>query len=549
MSFDPHAFKASFPLFSQPENQQLVYLDNAATSQRPQCVVDAINHFYTHSNANTHRSSHRLARAATAMLEKTRQKTADFFGAEQAENIVFTSGATASLNLLAHSLCRHLQPGDEIVLSRAEHHANLVPWQMQAQQKGLVLRFLADNNGVFSIQDAAAVLTDKTRIVSLTAASNVLGFINPVEKLAGLLNREQTRLIIDGSQIVAHQPVNLRQLDCDFFVCSAHKFYGPTGIGILYGKTGLLNTLPPWQGGGEMIRHVGLHRSSYADAPQRFEAGTASLAAIAGLSACIDFLQQQDRAAMHAYEQQLLHYLHQRLQKLPFIQVISSTRHNVGIAAISPAKQWPLSCADIAHYLDEADIAVRSGHLCAEPLLEALQQTAVLRISLAAYNTEADINLLINTLQQLHDGSHKAEALENDKLSGLDINRLLQQKTYPQRYKMLMQWADHISEKPAIRTDKNRVSGCESNVWLTAQQQDGRYSFFIDSDSRFIKGLAALLLLHTNGTTAQAIQAFDAEALFSSLGLDKHLSPSRQNGFYALLKQMRELSAIKENSE
>lgn len=545
MAFNPESFKAAFPLFQQVENRNLCYLDNAATCQRPQAVIDAISHFYSHSNANTHRSSHRLARAATHMLEHTREKTAAFFGAANAAQIVFTSGATASLNLLAHSLCHDLTAGDEIILSRTEHHANLVPWQMQAEARGINLRFIDDEQGVLQLPSLNRLINDKTRIISVTAASNILGQYNDVSAIKDAIGKRNIILVVDGSQIVAHTALQLDQMPCDYFVCSSHKFYGPTGVGILYAKEGLLDRLTPWQGGGEMISKVDLLQSSYNAAPQRFEAGTASLAAIAGLSACIDFLNQQDRQAMAAYEKSLLSDLHEALAQLPFIQVLTRTENNVGLAVITPTSDWPVSTADIAHFLDEMDIAVRSGKLCAEPLLDALNKQAVLRISIAAYNQPQDIKRLITALNDFFQGTQNTsqpplDEVRQDNLSSLDINALLMQKNYQQRSKTLMLWGDYISHKPHIQQDEFLLHGCESQVWLKVIKQGEQRHFLIDSDSRFIKGLAALLLLHVQDKTVIELLQFDANPLFKQLGFDKHLSASRQNGFYALLRAMQE---------
>lgn len=540
MVFDPIVFKAQFPLFQQAENKQLVYFDNAATSQRPQAVINAISDFYLHHNANTHRSSHRLARQATLLLEQARQKTADFLGAKKPSQIVFTSGATAALNLLAHSLCSELNPDDEILLTRSEHHANLVPWQMQAKLKALQLRFIDDEKGELTYSTLAQHINDKTRIVSVTAASNILGQTTDIAAIKNAIGSRDIRFIVDGSQIVAHHSLSLDNWPCDFFVCSAHKFYGPTGVGILYAKENLLDTLTPWQGGGEMIRSVGLIESTYNTAPQRFEAGTASLAAIAGLAACVDFLNTQDRPAIEAYEKELIQYLHQKLISLPFIHLLTKTENNVGLATFMPKKDWPIQSADIAHFLDEADIAVRAGQLCAEPLVNVLEASSVVRVSLAAYNTYADIDRLITALEDCYSASHINQTAVTDDLKGLNIEQLLQQKNYQQRYKMLMLWSDLICAKPAIHQAQFLVSGCESNVWLDVKKNHGRYHFLVDSDSRFIKGLAALLLVAIQDKTAEEINAFNAKGLFSELGFDKHLSASRQNGFYALLQAMQQ---------
>ena len=527
LMFDPVSFKKQFPLFSQPENCKLVYLDNAATSQRPQCVIDAVTDFYLHSNANAHRSSHRLGRKATDMLEQTRKLAAEFLGVAHTDDIVFTSGATDGLNLLAYSLCQNLAAGDEIVLSRAEHHANLVPWQMMAERHALTLRFIPDDNGVPQPQRIADVINERTRIVSITAASNSLGFITDINAIATRLDRNNIRLVIDGSQLPAHRAVNLDALPCDFFVCSAHKFYGPTGIGLLYGRRQLLNELPPFKGGGEMIRQVNLDSSTFAAAPQRFEAGTAPLADIAGLQAAMHFLMQQDRAAMQAYEEKLVFYLHDRLAQLPFIRLLTQAANNIGIAAFVSAEH-SFSAMDVATWLDEQDIAVRAGHHCTQALMHAMQIDASVRVSLAAYNSLDDIDRLITALQDFY-----ASVCSKAEPSAFSIDSLLQQQGQ-QRYKTLMQWGDRLPENPALRQEENRVHGCEARVWLSCQQHDGCYEIMIDSDSRIIRGLAVLLLTQMNRRTADEIRALDIKTLLTELGLQRYLSASRQNGVMAM---------------
>ena len=537
--FDAMAFKQHFPLFSQPENQRLVYLDNAATTQKPRCVIDAISHFYLHDNANAHRASHRLARQATMMVEQTRQQAAQFFGAESSDCMVFCAGATAALNLLASSLCQQLQAGDEIVLSRAEHHANLVPWQLAAERHGLHLRFVPDHNGIPQLDRLHEVLSPRTRIVSLAAASNALGMINDIAAVAARLDRDRVRLVVDGSQLVAHQPLTLAEYPCDFFVFSAHKMYGPTGVGLLYGRAPLLQQLPPWQGGGEMIHQVSTQHSSFADAPMRFEAGTAPLAAIAGLSALLGFLDQQDRAAMQQHETALTGYLHQQLAAIPELRLLSRADNNVGIAAFVAADGQAFAAADMAAWLDQHDIAVRAGHHCAQPLMQASGEAATVRVSLAAYNSHGDIDRLVTAIRGFFQQLPAGRQLPDDDLSGLSIDELRRQ-TGQQRFRLLMQWGDALAAKPAIRVEQNRLQGCESAVWLHHALDDGRHRFYIDSDSRLIRGFAVLLLLLVDKRSSADIARLDLDRLLDELQLARQLSASRRNGFYTLLAAIRQ---------
>ncbi|NIB44263.1 aminotransferase class V-fold PLP-dependent enzyme [Pseudomaricurvus alkylphenolicus] len=546
MAFDNAAFKRHFPLFEHAENTRLVYLDNAATTQRPSCVIEALTDFYSRYNANTHRSSHRLARAATAMVERVRQATAEFVNASDRDEIIFTRGATEALNLLAQSLARTLEPGDQVLLSAAEHHANLVPWQMAAEQFGLELCFLPDHNGEPQLERLPEFLNGRLRVVALSAASNALGFRIPVERVKNLLP-ECCRLVVDASQILAHQRVDVQAMGCDFLVGSAHKFYGPTGVGLLYGRREALSALPPWQGGGEMIRQVRLQSSDYAEAPHRFEAGTSALAAIAGLGAALEFLEGQDRKAMATYESHLNRYLHTELEALCLkrpLQLLTRFENNVGIAALVPSPQCKLAASDIADWLDEHDIAVRVGHHCAQPLMESLGQSGSLRISLAAYNNREDVDRLLQALSVMpldEDVESAApstvEGWVGDDLSALSLQELSSQSSWQKRYRQLTRWATQLSRKPAIRVPEHQVHGCESEVWLVHRVEADRHRFAIDTDSRVIQGLSILVLLLIDNRTRRDIEALDLEATFAELGLEKYLSPSRSNGFRALLDQ------------
>lgn len=545
MNFDPNAFKQLFPLFAQPENKKLVYLDNAATTQKPRVVIDAIADFYLHSNANTHRSSHRLARRATDMVERVRRQAAGFLNAASGREVIFCRGATEALNLLAYSLCSELQPGDEIVLSTAEHHANIVPWQMQAARLGLELRYVPHTAGVPQFERLHEVLNERTRIVSLTGGSNALGLRPDLQAIAQQLRGRNLCWIVDGAQLAAHEVVNVREIGCDFFVCSAHKFYGPTGIGLLYGREPLLRELSPWQGGGEMISEVGLYRSHYADLPHKFEAGTSSLAAIAGLGATLEFLAAQDRAAMAAHEQQLLQSVHSAIAAMPGLRLLSQPQHNLGIVAFAPEQG---SAADLMHWLDERDIAVRVGRHCAQPLMHAAGERATVRASLAAYTTRAEIDIFLRTLEEYLGeeaaagaGPQPASGWAGDELSALQLERLAAQRTWQERYRELMRWSKAIAPKPAIRTDANLVRGCEARTWLAHREEGGRHYFALDSDTRIVKGLGALLLSQIDGRRAEEIREPQLRALFADLGLEKHLSESRSNGFYALLRRALEM--------
>jgi len=571
LAFDAVAFRSRFPLFGQAENAQLVYLDNAATTQKPQPVIDAITDFYLHSNANAHRSSHRLARASTLMLEQVREKLARHIAAQGADEIVFCRGATEGLNLLASSLSQHLQAGDEILLSVAEHHANLVPWQMAAQRHGLVLKFLPlrDDGVGLALDRVPEFLTSRTRIVSLTAASNALGFVVDIPQVADLIRDSKAALrdsnvllVVDAAQAMVHAEIDVRQWNCDFLVCSAHKFYGPTGIGFIYGRRHLWWDLPPWQGGGEMIETATLEQSRYAAPPHRFEAGTSALAEIAGLGATIDFLATLPRAALRQHEQQLMRQLHTGLQALDWIELISSPQDNVGIVAFRPRAACGLSSEDLATWLDGHDIAVRCGSHCAQPLVRQLAG-AWLRASGAGYNSVTDIERLLacvtaaplqSPLAMIESRSEATNEATNasttvafghDDLGGLDLSLLRNARGWQARYGLLLQWGDQwLASKPGLRSDACLVRGCETQAWLAHWQEGERHRFAIDAEARVIRGLGVLLLLLIDGRSSAEIGAIDLPAVFDELGLARHLSASRVNGFQSLVRRALTLAGV-----
>ncbi|MFT7389080.1 MAG: cysteine desulfurase/selenocysteine lyase [Candidatus Endobugula sp.] len=565
MNFDVEQFTAQFPLFSQAANQSLVYLDNAATTQKPQCVIDAISHFYLHQNGNAQRASHRLARAATDMVTQTRQLAAEFLGANSAAEVVFTSGATEAINIVAFGLASMCGVGDEIILTAGEHHANLLPWQRLAEQQQCTLVFLpADTSGSPDFSRWSDVVNGRTRIVAISAASNVLGEVIDFALLAQVKQRSpHVIIVLDASQIACHIPLQAAQWSCDFLVCSAHKFYGPTGIGLLYATSTLLERMPPLQVGGEMGDHVALQHSTFVDGVQRFEAGTSSLSAIAGLQACLLFWQQQNRPAMFAYERSLVVYLHHHLLKVcapsTGLKLITSPKNNVGIATlVSVGDAFALS--DLAYWLDENDIAVRVGQHCAQTLWQSLAITQGadngLRISLAAYNTYQDMDRLVGAIDTFINELPSASlpvssvvtlaevSLEpthslGDDLSHLQWQDLLDAPSWQKRFKVLQQWGGAIQPKPHIRESQYLVKGCESLVWVQHQVIDNKHYFLIDSDANLIKGLSTLLLFWFNEKTTEEIQAVNVEEQYQKLGLEKYLSASRMNGFVALLERVK----------
>jgi cysteine desulfurase/selenocysteine lyase len=399
-AWDVNRVRADFPILTREVwGAPLVYLDNAATAQKPLAVIEAITRYYETGNANVHRGVHALSQEATTEYERVRELAARFFNVSAGE-IVFTAGTTAGLNLVAQSYGGSvLRPGDEILVSEMEHHSNLVPWQLVAERTGAVVRMIPimDSGGL----DLAAfeqLLGPRTRIVAVTHASNVIGAINPINAIAAMAHEVGAVVVVDGAQSAPHLRVDLRAIDCDFFACSGHKLYGPTGIGLLYGKRALLEAMPPWQGGGGMISEVRIERSTYAPPPERFEAGTPPIAEVVGLGAAIDYALAWDWEALVAYEQGLVAEATRRLAEVPGLRILGEGADRVSMLSFVLEGIHP---HDAGTVLDTLGIAVRAGHHCAQPLMRRFGIPATIRASFGAYNTLGEVEQLIAGLHQV----------------------------------------------------------------------------------------------------------------------------------------------------
>lgn len=395
--------RTDFPILNeQVYNRPLVYLDNAATTQKPQAVLDAIIEGYTHWNANIHRGVHHLSQVATQHHEAARQRVADFLGAQSANEIIFTKGATDSINMLAFSFGEaYIREGDEIIISQMEHHSNIVPWQMLCERKKAILKVIPLNDDLsLNIDAFQALISPKTKLLSVTHVSNVLGIINPVEQIIRIAHSHHIPVCIDGAQSAPHLPINVQQLDCDFFVCSAHKMYGPTGLGILYGKELLLNNLPPAEGGGEMIEHVRFEHTTYNTLPYKFEAGTPNFIGSYAFAAALDYIDSIGMPTIQQYEAELTSYAEQRLKEIPNIRIYAEGQPKTGVISFNVGTIHPF---DIGTLLDHMGIAVRTGHHCAEPLIDYLQVPGTIRASFGLYNDKADIDTFIAALHKAVD--------------------------------------------------------------------------------------------------------------------------------------------------
>ena len=395
--------RADFPILAREvRGHPLVYLDNASTAQKPAAVIEAISRYYREINANVHRGVHSLSEAATTAYEQVRERAAAFLGADSPGEIVFTAGTTAALNLVAQSYGGSvLRPGDEILVTEMEHHSNLVPWQLAAERAGGGARVIAipimDSGGL----DLAAferLLGPRTRIVAVSHASNVIGAINPINAITQMAHQAGAAVVVDGAQSAPHLRVNVRTMDCDFFACSGHKLYGPTGIGILYGKRALLEAMPPWQGGGGMIREVQVERSTFAPPPERFEAGTPPIAEAVGLGAALDYVMKWDWDALVAYEQELVAAATEKLATVPGLRVLGEGADRVSVLSVVMDGVHPHDAGTI---LDARGVAVRAGHHCAQPLMRRFGVTATLRASFGAYNTVEEVDALVEGLHEV----------------------------------------------------------------------------------------------------------------------------------------------------
>ena len=398
MAYD---FRKDFPLLQQ---NKIAYLDNAATAQRPQCVIDAESSFYRNSNANPLRGLYSLSVEATEIYENARESVRDFLNASSTEEIIFTRGTTEGLNLVAYSYgLHHVKEGDEVLVSIMEHHSNLLPWQMVCRQTGAKLRFIeSEPDGTVDLAKVEALISDRTKIVAINQVSNVLGRINPVREIADMAHRHGAVIVVDGAQSTPHMPVNVRELDADFFAFSGHKVFGPMGIGVLYGRKELLDHMPPFLTGGEMIESVTRESAIYAELPHKFEAGTVNAAGAAGLQAAIEYMLSVGFETMHERETALVSRAMEGMKKLPYVHVLGSDKpeEHTGIVTFTMDGVHP---HDVSEILSADGVAVRAGHHCAQPLLAHLGYSSTVRASFAFYNTEAEVDQLLASLSTMRE--------------------------------------------------------------------------------------------------------------------------------------------------
>ena len=402
MTFDAERARKDFPILSQTvHGKPLVFLDSAASAQKPQPVIDAISHFYATDYANIDRGVYELSLRATEKVEGARGKVARFIGADPHE-IVFVRNATEAINLVAATYGReHVREGDEVLITHMEHHANIVPWQRLCEERGAALRVAPiDDRGQLILEAFEALLTPRTRIAAVTHVSNALGSVNPIDEIVRLAHARDIPVLVDGAQAVPHGRVDMRELDCDFYAFSGHKMFGPSGIGVLYGKAAQLAAMPPYMGGGEMILSVSFEKTIYREPPYRFEAGTLDIAGAVGLGAAIDYLEAQGLDAVAAHERALLSYASEALTSIPGLRLIGTAEHKASAISFVMDGVHP---HDIGTILDREGIALRTGHHCAQPVMQRFGIPATARASLALYNTRADVDALVSALHEVRE--------------------------------------------------------------------------------------------------------------------------------------------------
>jgi cysteine desulfurases, SufS subfamily len=395
------SIRKDFPILQQQVNgKPLIWFDNAATTQKPQTVMDTLAQYYSEYNSNIHRAAHTLAKHATAAYESAREKMQQFIGARDPEEIVFLRGTTEAINLVAQTYGKmNIHPGDEILISQMEHHSNIVPWQMLRQEKGTVIKVIPINDrGEILLNEYENLFTPRTRMVAITHVSNVLGSVNPLRAMIEIAHRHKACVLVDGAQSAPHLKVDVKDLDADFFVLSGHKIYGPTGIGVLFGKKSLLEEMPPWQGGGGMIKKVTFEKTTYNNLPYKFEAGTPNIADAVGLGTAVDYLQKIGMANIERHERNLTGYAMESLAAVPGLCLIGTSPNKISVISFILRNFSP---DEVAHYLDQEGIAVRAGHHCAQPALERFGVTNTLRISLGLYNTREEVDTSIQAISRL----------------------------------------------------------------------------------------------------------------------------------------------------
>lgn len=542
------SLRHQFPMLAATgHSSPWVYFDNAATSHKPLSVIESVELFYTKQNSNVHRGSYAVAASATTAFEGVRGKVAQFINAKMAKEIVFTKGATESINLLAHCLAQtHLTAEDEIVLSALEHHANIVPWQLIAERYQLTIKVIpVDEQGVLDLTQLDSIISDKAAVVSVGHVSNAFGNINPVEKILARARQVGAITVLDGAQAVSHFSVDVQQLDCDFYLFSGHKMFAPTGVGVLYGKYQLFNSLAPYQSGGEMIKQVSFSGTTFQSAPLKFEPGTPNIQGVLGLGAAIEWLTQHQGAEYEQHEQQLYQVLWNGLKQIEGICLWGDIQHSVPVLSFTIDG---IHHQDLAVLLAEQHIAVRAGHHCAMPAMQALGIDGTIRVSLAIYNQPQEVERFIHALKQVIVQIKHPQTFVNPPESKIAV-AVGQAQGWDEKYRQIMLAGKSLAKiDDDKKTPEYEISGCESQVWLEITIQQGKMQFNADSNSKIVRGLLALIFAALNAQSIEYIQQFDLTDYLQKLGLSRHLSPSRSNGLLAVIQHIHRVVSSDQSS-
>ena len=558
-SFDVERIRADFPILHQRvHGKPLVYFDNAASSQKPKAVIDALKHYYEHDHANVHRGVHALSERATELYEEARVKVQKFIGVPCLRELIFTRGTTEAINLVAQSFGRaNVHAGDEVILTALEHHSNIVPWQVLCWEKHANLRVVPVNDaGEVDLAELEKLINPATRIIALAHVSNALGTINPIKRVIDLAHKHGVAVLVDGAQAAPHLRIDVQELDCDFYVFSGHKVYGPTGIGALYGKPEHLELMPPYQTGGDMISYVSFERTTWNELPYKFEAGTPNIAGAIGLAAAVEFVDEIGRDAIAEHEHKLLAYATERLSAIPGVRIVGTAREKAGVLSFV-VDDPPLSALDVGTQLDLEGIAVRTGHHCCQPLMERFGIAGTARASFAMYNTLEEVDALADNLERIvakarprvvvpmnGDAMYPPTAAASPRQAAEEIADFFETvDEWSEKYEYLIEIGSKLSPMPAaLKVEPNRVQGCQSTVYMHARKKPGTsdvIEFLADSDADIVRGELAILQRLYCGQRAGAVLAFDFPAFMQRIGLDKNLTQGRRNGLAEMLKRVQ----------
>ena len=591
------AVRAQFPILrTRVHGEALVFLDSAASTQQPEAVIESVSNYHRLHHANIHRGVYQLSQTATRLYENARAVVARFINAAEPAECLFTRGTTESINLVASAWGRtNLRPCDEIILSTLEHHSNIVPWQFVAQATGARIKVMPINDaGELLLDDYKRLLSSRTRLVAVNHVSNALGSINPVREIIAEAHAAGALALIDGAQWIAHGVTDVQALDADFYAFSGHKLYGPTGIGVLYGKRRLLDAMPPYQGGGDMIEQVSFAETTYAALPNKFEAGTPNISGAVGLAAAIDWIGSIGLDRIGAHEQRLLRHATESLGQIPGLRIKGTAGHKSGVLSFILTNP-PIATLDVGTQLDLRAICIRTGHHCCQPLMQRLGVASTARASLAVYNSLQDIDRLADVLADIVQrgrhgaggramrGGHETGAprqtavaaptlihgvpqplapVSTPDLSAVDYPAAVAESPegaadeiadlfallpdWPMRHQYIMDLGDKLPPMPApLKTAENYVPGCQSTVHIAARLKPGSddiIEFLADSDANIVRGLIAMLQQIYSGQRSAAILAFDIDAFFARIGLNQNLTMSRRNGLAAMVQRLRELA-------